>query len=147
VPIPNLTKAGLLPPGIHDCTIEEIEQRFGGPPRSRRRALLLELSAYVSTIETATLAESLIVAGSYVTSAAEPNDVDILLVLPALHEMSARLRPGHYNLIARARVQKHSSIDLFVAPAESERYRELTEFFQLVRDRRDLQKGILRVRL
>ena len=105
------------------------------------------MSAYVSRATEAGLGESVVVAGSFVSSVQEPNDIDVLLELASTHEMSGRLRPHQYNVVARSRAGKMSSIDLFAAPIESLRHVEFIEFFQLVRDRRDVRRGILRVKL
>jgi hypothetical protein len=37
--IPQLTPDGVLPPGIHDVTIEEIKARFGKSNAVRRRLM------------------------------------------------------------------------------------------------------------
>jgi len=42
MPIPELDARGLLPEGIHPCSMSEIAQRFGRFQRSDRRCRLFE---------------------------------------------------------------------------------------------------------
>lgn len=76
--IPDLTEDGLLPPGIHEATLDEIDVRFGQEPELRRVQMeslrwLVELSKRVGV-------ERIIVNGSFVTDKWEPNDVDCALL-------------------------------------------------------------------
>ncbi len=78
--LPPLTSDGDLPPGIHPAGWEEIESRFGkGSPR-RASALaklrhLHELAAWTGALD------RFLIFGSFVSSTAEPRDVDIVLVM------------------------------------------------------------------
>jgi len=42
MPIPALNEHGLLPAGIHDCTLDELKSRFGSFQISDRRNQLFE---------------------------------------------------------------------------------------------------------
>jgi hypothetical protein len=78
--LPPLNSTGDLPPGIHRTGWDEIERRFGkGAPR-RSSALaklrhLHELAARTGALE------RFLIFGSFVSSKAEPRDVDIVLVM------------------------------------------------------------------
>ena len=80
--IPALTREGLLPPGVHGASLDEIVQRFGagGPVRRDVAARLRRILA--SAIGTGHLRRAF-VWGSFVTAKAEPADVDIMLVMSA----------------------------------------------------------------
>jgi hypothetical protein len=77
MPIPDLDANGLLPPGVHDCTLEELEERFGRDQwvenrlRPCRSLLCARLEEYVAELQRARSA-TLIVDGSFVTGRAEP---------------------------------------------------------------------------
>ena len=80
--IPELNFHGLLPPGIHDCTIEEVGQQFGRFQWSDCRPNLFKrLQEYVHELQQSQIAEALILDGSFVTGKPNPNDIDIILVL------------------------------------------------------------------
>ena len=78
--LPPLNSAGDLPPGIHRAGWDEIESRFGmGAPR--RLSALAKLR-YLHELATRTGAlERFLIFGSFVSSKAEPRDVDIVLVM------------------------------------------------------------------
>jgi hypothetical protein len=78
--LPSLNSAGDLPPGIHLAGWDEIESRFGkgAPRRSGAFAKLRHLHELAA--RTGALRRFLIF-GSFVSSTAEPRDVDIVLVM------------------------------------------------------------------
>jgi hypothetical protein len=78
--LPPLNSAGDLPPGIHRARWNEIESRFatGSPRRSSALAKLRHLHELAE--RTGALGRFLIF-GSFVSSTAEPRDVDIVLVM------------------------------------------------------------------
>jgi len=78
--LPNFSATGDLPPGIHRVTIGEVIQRFGA--ESGKRALVTQrlLHIYDLARRTGHLGQ-FIIFGSYVSTKAEPNDVDVILVM------------------------------------------------------------------
>jgi predicted nucleotidyltransferase len=80
MPVPQLTKAGLLPVGIHDASLSEIEQAFGlvNDPRielfKNLKAFCEELAVFGSLIK------QIFVDGSFVTSKPVPGDIDLVVV-------------------------------------------------------------------
>jgi len=72
--IPDLNENGLLPPGKHTCTIEEVNQRF--VYNNKRREIfegLLKLIEVLKTVSCGTV----YLDGSFVTSKPRPGDVDV----------------------------------------------------------------------
>lgn len=148
MPIPKLIENGLLPPGIYDCSLEEIERQFGQFTSTDRRCQLYEkLQSFVKEVITNNIAVALIVDGSFVTNKPDPGDIDIILVLPQDHDFVRDLRPVEYNLISKKRVRKRFQFDLLVAQENSPEYEEYTNFFQQVRGQPEYVKGILRIKL
>lgn len=148
MPIPELAATGLLPPGIHDCTLAELKQQFGSFQTSNRRPeLFARLEEYVQETKLSGLLQAFVVDGSFVTIEAMPNDVDMIAVLQPDHDFSIELRPFQANVISSRHVRRKYGFDLLVAREGSAEYVEYTTFFQQVRFKPELSKGIVRVRL
>lgn len=80
MPLPLLTPNGDLPPGVHALPLYEAIDRFGkSNPRRRVLATRLERIHQLAT-QTGHLAR-FVVFGSFVTDKAEPNDVDVFMVM------------------------------------------------------------------
>lgn len=71
--LPAFDADGNLPPGVHECTWEEFERRFGWTP-SRQR-LLTGLKAALDSLKAARCTR-VFVDGSFVTAKEEPADFD-----------------------------------------------------------------------
>src|SRR6476660_8069089 len=98
MPIPALTADGLLPESIHDCTLDELRERFGQFQRTDARCRLFDrLEAFTREAKATGFVRAVIIDGSFVTSIDIPNDVDNILVLRADHDFAADLRPFAYN--------------------------------------------------
>jgi len=81
VALPDFNEAGDLPEGVHRATLDEVLARFGkGTARREAATERLVLTYSLGALMTAKL-DRMIIFGSYVTSKAEPNDVDIVLVM------------------------------------------------------------------
>ena len=78
---PDFDEHGYLPPGIHPATLEEIEQRFGRESELRR--VQMQSLHWLLDVAHRANVKRLIVNGSFVTDAIEPNDVDCLLLVDA----------------------------------------------------------------
>jgi hypothetical protein len=146
VPIPSLTSEGLLPEGIHNCSLEELRERFGSFRSSDRRPQLYRrLDEFVMELRRLEIRCSLIVNGSFVTSEPQPNDIDLILVLPSDWNVDADLPPSAYNVMSKRRVRRIWRFDLLVACKGTDEYNEHVEFFQQVRHRKDRRKGMLQL--
>jgi hypothetical protein len=146
MPIPDLNENGFLPEGIHEASIEEVRERFGRFQRTDRRpALFTKLSAYLAEVRASGLAVAVILDGSFVTAKDEPSDIDLILVLRPDHDDRAELRPFEYNAVAKARGRNRYRFDMVSAPEGSDDYEQAVRFFQLVKRRSDLRKGVIKV--
>jgi hypothetical protein len=77
--IPDFDEQGYLPPGVHGATLDEIAERFGREPELRRAEMeslrwLVDLARRAGVLR-------IVVNGSFVTDAYEPNDVDCALLI------------------------------------------------------------------
>ena len=77
--IPPLDEYGLLPPGVHVATIDEVDRRFGRESELRR-VQMESLRWLVDAARRVGIA-GLIINGSFVTEEFEPNDVDCVLLI------------------------------------------------------------------
>ena len=111
--IPELDHDGFLPDGVHECSLGELEDRFGRFQRTDHRSVLFaKLVEYLGEVRSTGMATAVIVDGSFVTATAEPNDVDLVLVLSAGHDLAANLRPFEYNALSRRMVRQRYGFDL-----------------------------------
>jgi hypothetical protein len=148
VPIPPLDEEGFLPPGLHEGTMDEVEERFARFQRTDQRIRLFEkLARYVREVRSTGMAVELVIDGSFVTAKDEPEDIDLVLVLKPDHNWAAELRPFEYNVVSKERVRKNYRFDLAVVGQDSADYRRSVDFYQQVRYRPGFRKGIVRVHL
>ena len=140
MPIPPLTAEGLLPPGVHDCSLAEIRDRFAPWPlgSANRRRLMLKLEEYVNALRGTTWFAWVAVDGSFTSGKAEPNDIDLVVVVRGT---PTGIPPVEYNLLHRRRVEVKYGFDILLGNEDVAR-RHL-DFFQKTRD--GAPKGILRV--
>src|SRR6266550_4310222 len=98
MPIPDLNEDGFLPEGVHEASLEEVQERFGRLQRTDRRpTLFTKLALFLAEVRASGLVEAVIVDGSFVTAKDEPSDIDLILVLGRGHDFRADLKPIQYN--------------------------------------------------
>jgi len=88
-----------------------------------------------------------VINGSFVTAKPDPNDIDLIVVLPTGHDFSRDLPSAEYNFLSGRRLRAAGyPFDVLVVAAGGAAHERALELFQQVRDRKDLNKGLLRVR-
>jgi hypothetical protein len=146
--IPPFNEQGLLPNGIYDCTIDEAAERFGAFQSSDRRPQLwARFAEFMREVTACGLIEAVLVDGSFVTAISNPNDIDLVLVVSAGYDFSTDLSPMVYNLLAQHRVRRRFGFDIVVVKNGSENLAQAVAFFQQVKQRPGVMKGILRIKL
>ncbi len=149
MPIPELNEYGLLPEGVHACTLEEIGARLGRFQRTDRRVqLFAKLCALVNEEQRAGIAIELFIDGSFVTDKAAPGDIDLVVVVPEEYNFRADMLPVEYNAVSKDHLRRRYRFEVFVTRQNSSQYHQQLGFFQ--RDSRvagNSKKGILRIRL
>lgn len=146
--IPTFNDYGCLPEGIYDCTMDEAAERFGVFQSSDRRPRLwARFTEFIRQVKGCGFVETVIVDGSFVTSKPNPSDIDLVLVVATSHDFSADLTPAHYSLLAQRRVRRRFGFDIVVVKNGSENLELAVAFFQQVKQRPSVKKGILRIRL
>lgn len=146
--IPDLQLNGFLPDGVHECTIEEITNRFGRFQNSDRRPILNQgLIRYLEELRQANIAKYLIVNGSFVTSKELPSDIDVLLVLKDDVDLTAEVPPYRYNARSRQYVQNHHRLDFHFGFEGDPSAVQILDHFQGVKYQPGQTKGILKIAL
>lgn len=153
--IPTFTSYGLLPPGIHDATLAEINTAFGAS-NPRREDLFGKLDQFVHTSKRFALFTALYVDGSFVTDKALPGDIDAVLELPRAALPRLLAHPDRLTLLDTAAVKATYEVHLFFQPeAPPDPNPNMANFFQHLRPEEalvrrlpaDTMRGILRVAL
>jgi uncharacterized protein DUF6932 len=151
--IPDLDD-GVLPEGVHICTLEELDKTFGVFRRSDQRPnLMKKLRSYLDEARAAKNAQAVIIDGSYITAKEEPGDIDLLLVLKRETDLAEEMRPAEYNVQSKKVVRKRYGFDIFTAVDGSTAYEKVVSFFVNVNPLESqkytskLTKGILRIEL
>jgi hypothetical protein len=142
--VPPFRADGTLPPGIHHADWAEIASRFGGTPR--RSELLIKLRRGLDNLRDAGVPWALL-NGSFVTTKAEPNDVDGCWQYAPAVDVAA-LDPVFLISSPENRVAMKSryGMDFFVAAfLDIGSGRPFAEVFQTGRD--GSRKGIIRLDL
>jgi len=148
MPIPAFNQDGLLPAGVHDCTLSEIRSRLGSFQKTDRRSrLFAQLETFFGEEIAVGLVRTLIVDGSFVTEKQSPNDIDLIVVVGREHDFTGDISPRAYNVLSKNCVRRRFGFDLLVAREDSVEYNDWAEFFQQVRLEPGRRKGILRLRL
>jgi hypothetical protein len=146
--IPNLIDLGspspwpVLPPGIHDATLLEIEARFATTPH--RRALFDGFGRVISALEIAGCA-AVYLDGSFVSGKPHPDDFDGCWELAGVDP--ARLDPVLLRFENKREAQKLKfQGEMFIAEFPGAPGVAFLDFFQ-VEKFSGRPKGIVRVRL
>jgi hypothetical protein len=121
----------LLAPGVHEVTLETVEEYFGRFQRSDRRLeLFAKLAQYLDALKRADCGVSIILDGSFVMACIEePDDIDAILVLPADWDDAADLKPYRYNLVSKKAAKKTYGFDVITVLSGSVDEAQWIEFF------------------
>jgi hypothetical protein len=148
MPIPAFNEQGLLPDGIHDCSLEEAAARFGSFQGSDRRpALWNRLKHFIREAQSSGVVDFLLLDGSFVTAKPDPNDIDLVVIVRSDYDFRGEPTPDEYNLLSKFRVRRRFGFDIILARADAEDLDEAADFFRQVRDYPHIKKGILRISL
>ncbi len=148
MPIPALQENGLLPEGIHDCTIEEISERFGRFQTSDMRPRLNSgLVKYLEELKEANIGKYLIVDGSFITCKDEPNDIDVLLVAKDDYVPTEEMPPFKKNAASSKYINKYHKLDFHFGWDGDNTSLEYLALYQDVKSQPGIKKGILKISL
>ena len=144
--IPQTDENGWLPGGVYDCSLDQVAARFGNFQGSDRRPILwARFSEFIRVARASGLVQSILLDGSFVSAKSDPNDIDLIVVVALTHDFSADLPPFQYNILDQKGVRKRFGFDIVVVKNESSNLDLVIAFFQQVKQRPGLRKGILRL--
>ena len=86
MPIPTFDRFGLLPGGVHECTIEEVEVNLAWNDERRRLTALLQEFIAVELTPRVTVVPPVVLDGSYVSQKASPSNINLVLELSHLSD-------------------------------------------------------------
>jgi hypothetical protein len=137
LPIPDFTEAGLLPAGVHDCTMQEAEQFLCS--NEHRQEIWNGLQAFLEWIDPLPAPAAILIDGSYVTDKALPSDVDVVVDITGCSiEDFRRWAIAHGT--AHAIVKEQFRVDFY--PYAIGVGNDFSTYFQYVRIDDALRRGI-----
>lgn len=144
MPLPDFNASGDLPAGIHRATLNEVVQRFGSAGGQRMVCTQRLSHVYELAKRTGHLQE-FVVFGSYVTTQANPNDIDVILVMDdafRLDECPIESRGLFDHAVAQAR---HGASVFWLRPGLliGESVNDFIAYWQVKRD--GSSRGIVEV--
>jgi hypothetical protein len=116
--------------------------------------LMRRLKEYVAALQQAHLNGSLLLDGSFIMPRVDqPEDIDLVLVLPKDWDLTADLRPYQYNLVSKRRVRQAYGTDVFVVSQGSVEEHKWVTFFSQVNPKwcqafdwpAQVSKGLVRI--
>src|SRR5829696_1938855 len=144
MPIPAFNENGLLPKGVHVCTMREAEERFGHFQGNDRRVLLCSrFKEFIDNVRRVQIVAAIVLNGSFVTATAAPNDIDLIVVVRREHDFERDLTVAEYGILSKVRVHRFYGFDILVAQEGTVRLEKYIEFFQQVRLEPGKEKGIV----
>lgn len=152
--IPALTEHGLLPPGVHACTLDEIVGFFG--TGETRPLLCSHLRDFLSEIRGYQLFDRVFVDGGFVTAKKRPKDIDVVLVARSTTTIDILTYDVNcQRLFDTTHAKVKYSVDCYPCPSGQVAINTTIELYQTLRidDARELgvdpstRKGILEVAL
>lgn len=91
------------------------------------------------------LVRHIVIDGSFVTAEPKPNDIDLIVIVAADYDFSADLSPSQYNVLSKMRVRKRFGFDLVAVRESTGELDEAVAFFEQVRGKPSVRKGIVRL--
>jgi hypothetical protein len=88
VTLPAFNPEGDLPPGVYRATLSDVLQRFG-EGSAQRRAVAERLGRIYGFATSTGKVARFVVFGSFVTAKADPNDVDVVLLMDDTFDLAS----------------------------------------------------------
>ena len=93
MPLPALRADGTLPPGVYQASLDEVFAAFPATT-PERVALNNALADCVATVQRLSLADQMVLDGSYLTGKSDPGDVDMAVLTPGIYQLAGEQRFG-----------------------------------------------------
>jgi hypothetical protein len=141
--IPDFRDDGYLPEGLHIATEAEVTFRFGAAT-ARRRRLVLRLRRWLD-LSRLTHARRFLVDGSFVTTKAEPKDVDAVVLLA--DDFEQQISDGNDAALELEGMLLTRRPEEIFAAEDTHDWDEWVEFFSRTRESDGRRKGLVEIEL
>jgi hypothetical protein len=143
--LPGFNEFDDLPEGRHSASLDEVLARFGGG--TPQRAAVTDRLRRIASLAVATgHLDRLVIFGSYVSDVAEPNDVDVILVMDE-DFATERCPPDSRVLFDHARADNELGASIFWVRPDMLLGEPLEQFLaQWERKRDGRRRGIVEIR-
>lgn len=138
--IPDFTAEGLLPPGIHTCTSDDITDRL--TYTAMRQSLFVRFQSLMSQLPDRSCVAYTIINGSFVEQTPSPSDLDALLVVSELRDGTQEQVLASWVDNRQEGIKSTYGCDLFVADEDTFK-RAWRSFWGTTRD--GTEKGMLKL--
>lgn len=148
--IPDLDEHGLLPAGVHDCTLDDIAASYCW--NNHRQGLFNNFKRFLAAEWHPTgIACPLYIDGSFTRSKPHPEDIDVVMDLSGLND-AADVLTGMGIWFRHQEIKNAYNLDVW--PRHPSIPRDLAAFFQYLGEKASAElrlpikhpKGILRIR-
>lgn len=138
MPIPPFERYGLLPDGIHPCTLAEVEAALAWS--DRRQLLLRRFREFLTEEITPRFPEPppMVLNGSFVTDKGDPADIDLVLLLRDLPE---EVQFGGVEIYSN-RVFISGRYEISIYPALRGVQQDYVEYCRQLRPQDALERGL-----
>ena len=139
----EFTENDILVEGLHEATLKDVKESFGGFQKSdRRMTLFKKLEDYCTALKAANITGSIVIDGSFVMKCIdEPEDIDLVLILSDNWDMTADLLPYQYNLVSKRDVRRKYSFDVFAVKEGTRAEEKWIDFFTKINTKWHQQHG------
>jgi hypothetical protein len=137
--LPNFNNNGDLPPGIHRASWKDVAERFGSGTEARTKATTTLKHLHDLAARTGCL-RHFYVFGSFASRAAEPRDVDVVLIMSADFRVEASARESR-TLFSHADAQARYGASVFWVREGMVAAAALRDFLLAFQTRRDGKLG------
>jgi hypothetical protein len=138
MPIPAFDRFGLLPGGIHECTIKEVEVDLAWNDDRRRLTAQLQEFIAVELEPRFAVVPPVVLDGSYVSKKASPSNINLVLELSNLPD--ADQWQGQMLFQGRAELFRSYQIDML--PGLKGLQQDFVDLLQTLRPQTAFEKGL-----
>ena len=138
MPIPSFDSFGLLPGGIYECTIKEVEVKLAWNDERRRLTALLQEFIAVELAPRFTVLPPVVLDGSYVSEKASPSNINLVLELSNLPDAAQ----WHGQMLFQGRAELFRTYKIEMLPGLKGLQQDFVEILQTVRPQTAFEKGL-----
>ena len=144
----NMEEKPILPPGLHDFELNQLENHFLSDfPDSTTRAVLIEgLKKYINVLKSLEISIEVWLDGSFTTTKTNPNDIDLVIFASekAVNKLDSKKQEIFRRLTNRRKNKQKFGCDVLFSVKENQEMRSYWRGWYGF-DRNESPKGIARI--